>query len=269
MSELARTLMEARRQAGLSLAGMAKRTGYSRSHLGNVETGVRQVTPDIVRAYERVLGEDSVNRRQLLLGSLAVAVAVGSTSDGPALSIAHEITNSRSGLLTEAQTSHATDRTIAALVARDTPSLASLVKWCRTGSAVLQVNAAGILAKVGSPLVDNEAVGILRTNGDVRERYLTAVLSRVLSMPWNDAYNAATTGTGLTNPGHLATLSDELNNPYDSGARWCSAVMLYRTRTEDPATVTTALLGALKTEPARENLRAIGSALAGVDPLTI
>lgn len=36
---------------------MAKRTGYSRSYLGNVETGERQVTPDVVRAYERVLGE--------------------------------------------------------------------------------------------------------------------------------------------------------------------------------------------------------------------
>lgn len=45
--------------------------------------------------------------------------------------------------------------------------------------------------------------------------------------------------------------------------------MLYRTRADDPARVTAALLEALKTEPARENLRAIGSALAGVDPLTI
>jgi hypothetical protein len=45
--------------------------------------------------------------------------------------------------------------------------------------------------------------------------------------------------------------------------------MLYRTRPEDPANVSNALVSALKTEPSRENLRAIGSALAAVDPLTI
>ena len=33
---------------------MAKRTGYSRSYLGNVETGERQVTPELIRAYEQV-----------------------------------------------------------------------------------------------------------------------------------------------------------------------------------------------------------------------
>ncbi len=70
MSELGRKLREARDAAGLSLAGMASRTGYSRSYLGNVETGERAATLDVIKAYERALG-DSVNRRQLILGSLA------------------------------------------------------------------------------------------------------------------------------------------------------------------------------------------------------
>jgi transcriptional regulator with XRE-family HTH domain len=267
MSDLGLTLRRAREEAGLSLSGMAKRTGYSRSYLGNVETGERQVTPDVIRAYERALG-DSVNRRQLLIAGSLAALSAGSTPDA-AVSIAHEISKARSGLLTEAQTSHATDRAIASLVARDTPSMAALAKWSRSGTAVLRVNAAGILAKIGSPLVDSEAITVLRADGDVRERYLTAVLSRVLTLPWDTASVLATSRSGLADAGQLETVVGELGNPYDSGARWCSTVMLYRTRADDPATVSAALIGALKTEPARENLRSIGSALAGIDPLTI
>lgn len=267
MSGLGLTLRRAREEAGLSLSGMAKRAGYSRSYLGNVETGERQVTPAVIQAYERALG-DSVNRRQLLIAGSLAALPAGSTPD-VAVSIAHEIGKGRSDLLAGAQTSHATDRAIASLVARNTPSMAALAKWSRAGTPVLRVNAAGILAKIGSPFVDTEAIAVLRADGDVRERYLTAVLSRVLTLSWDVAASLAASRSGLTDAGQLSTVVEELGNPYDSGARWCSTVMLYRTRAEDPATVSSALIGALKTEPARENLRAIGSALAGIDPLTI
>jgi len=98
---------------------------------------------------------------------------------------------------------------------------------------------------------------------------MTAVLSRVLMLSWDEAYNVAAGRDGVGDAGTLRTLIGELSNPYDSGARWCSTVMLYRSRPADPSTVTTALVEALKTEPARENLRAMGSALAGVDPVTI
>ena len=224
------------------------------------------MTPELIRAYEQVLG-DTLKRRKLLLGGLGVLAA--SSPDDAAASIAYEISNTSSGLLTQVQTSHATDRSIALLVARDTPSVASLTKWSRSGNSVLRVNATGILAKIGSPVLDNEVVGVLRANGDVRERYMTAVLSRVLTLSWDEAHNVAAGRDGVGDAGTLRTLIGELSNPYDSGARWCSTVMLYRSRATDPSTVTTALVEALKTEPARENLRAIGSALAGVDPVTI
>lgn len=113
MSELGRKLREARDAAGLSLAGMASRTGYSRSYLGNVETGERAATLDVIKAYERALG-DSVNRRQLILGSLAALA--NASDDDAAVSIAHEVANGPSGLLTTLQTAHATDKAIAALV---------------------------------------------------------------------------------------------------------------------------------------------------------
>lgn len=71
---LGRTLRMARAARGLSLAGMARRTGFSRSYLGNVETGVRPVTPAVIRAYERALGED-MDRRGLLAGAASTVVA--------------------------------------------------------------------------------------------------------------------------------------------------------------------------------------------------
>jgi hypothetical protein len=240
---------------------MAKRSGYSRSYLGNVETGVRPVTPDLIRAYERALGED-LKRRQLLLGSIS-ALAASSAPDA-AISIASDVAAGRNGLLTAMQTTHSTDKAVAALVAQDSGSVMSLVKWTGSGKSLLRVNAAGILAKMKSPTLDNEAVTVLRGNGEVRELYLTAVAARVLSLPWDDAASLAVSGGHLPSAEAVQALSAELSNEADAGARWCSAVLLARTRDHDPA-VTDALVGALRTESSREVLRTIGSALAGVD----
>ncbi|WP_328518311.1 helix-turn-helix domain-containing protein [Actinoplanes sandaracinus] len=264
MNHLGAILREARVKAGLSLAGMAKRTGYSRSYIGNIETGERQATPDVIRKYEEALGED-LNRRSLLMGSLGILAA--DSADDTATAIAHEVSNGRYGLLTELQTSHATDRGIAALVGRDAASLASLTKWSGRGNPLLRVNAAGILAKVPSPVVGSEAVTVLRNDGHVRELYVTAVLSRVLALPWNEAAGFAT-ADGL-NEQQVGKLTNELGNQYDAGARWCAAVTLYRNRSANHEAVTGSLLAALRTETATENVRTIGAALAGVDPLKL
>ena len=266
MSDLGATLKQAREHAGLSLAGMAKRSGYSRGYIGNVERGIRPVTPAFIRAYERVLGDD-LKRRQVLLGGIA-ALASASAPDA-AVSIANEINAGRTGLLTGMQTTHATDKAVAALVGRYSPSVVALTKWSRSGKALLRVNAAGILAKIRNPMIDNEAVMVLRTDADVRELYLTAVLARVLSVPWDDANDLARGSGCLPTPEAVQAFSAELGNPADAGARWCSAMMLARTKGHDPAAVTEAFVSALRTEPSREVLRTIGSALAGIDPLKI
>jgi hypothetical protein len=167
------------------------------------------------------------------------------------------------------QTSHEIDKTIAALVSKDAPSLASLAKWARRGSPVLRVNAAGILAKIGSPIIDNDVLSTLKADREARDLYLTAVVSRVLRMPWDDASRIATTGRPLSESSHVESFAAEARNSADSGARWCSVVLLGRTRAEDTHAVDEALGAALKTETSRENLRAIACTLAGLDPIAV
>jgi transcriptional regulator with XRE-family HTH domain len=73
-------LREAREAAGLSLSELARRTNYSKSYLGNVETGGRPALPDVVLAYEQALG-DLVDRRGLLTGLAASVVAPAAVSE--------------------------------------------------------------------------------------------------------------------------------------------------------------------------------------------
>jgi transcriptional regulator with XRE-family HTH domain len=282
MSHLGRTLRTARASAGVSLSGMATRTGYSRSYLGNIETGRRDVTVDVMRAYERALDTqagDAMNRRTLLLGAASGAVAAAlpvpagvvpaDAAADVAADFVRDIATGRGRLLSQVQTSHATDRLISAAVARDWPSVAALTRWMRKGNPYLRVNSAGILAKMGSPALDDDALRALRADPDARHLYLTAVANRVLRMPWDDAGHLVS-GTGpVDDEAHLAAFAAEVHNPYDSGARFCSVLMLARTRPDARQTVDTALAEALRHEQSRENLRAIAGTLAGIDPLAV
>jgi hypothetical protein len=242
---------------------MAMRTGFSRSYLGNAETGERAVTPALIRAYQKVLG-DNVNRRALLIGSVSALVLAGVPDE--ANDIAAGVTAERSVLLASAQTSHAVDQTIAALVSQDTPSLATLTKWAQKGAPVLRVNSLGILAKIGSPILDGQVARQLVTDAEVRQLYLTAVVSRVLGLPWQDASHLARNGSPLTEQHQLDAFTTEVINPSDAGARWCSVVLLARTRPHAQEAVDEALTSALKAENSSEHLRAIGYTLAGLDP---
>ena len=57
----------------------------------------------------------------------------------------------------------------------------------------------------------------------------------------------------------------EVNNPRDGAARWLSVIVLGQVREVSPEMVRQVLQRALREEPNRENLRAIGSVLAGSD----
>jgi DNA-binding XRE family transcriptional regulator len=265
MSDLGRTLRTAREDAGITLSSMAARTGFSRSYLGNIETGERSVTVAVVAAYERVL-ETVMNRRHLLLGSLAALTVI--SADDSAVSIAEGVSQGHSSVLTDLQTSHQTDREVARLLAGSDTSLTTLLTWTRRGRPLLRVNAVGILAKTGAAPLDTDIIGTLRGDHDVRQLYLTAVLARILDLPWDHAARLAA-GDDDLDPVQISRVAAELSNPYDAGARWCATVLLFRSRDNAPENVAAALLGALRTETSRETLRALGCALAGTDPLSL
>jgi hypothetical protein len=273
MSELGKTLRSARELAGLSLTGMARRTGYSRSYLGNVETGAKPVTPDVIRSYEKVLGDDSMHRRNLFGGmagafvvagigvaghdgAAAAAVPAGSVDQELATDLVRDIMSQRKMYLSSVVTSHETDRAIGAVVARQTPCLATLQKWMRAGSAVLRANSAGILAKTGSPVFADEVAVHLNEDGDARDLYLTAVVARVLGLPWEEASRLA--GAPQFTEAQVRAIAAEVANGYDAGARWCSVHLLGSVRQQHHGVVDVTLRQALSTETSRELLRHIG-----------
>lgn len=182
-------------------------------------------------------------------------------------------------LLATAQTSHATDLTIGALTAHNESARRGLAAWARRGAtAVLRVNAAGVLAKVGTPDLGDAAISAIRADQDARHLYLTAVVSRVLATPWDQAGHLAAT---VVTPGaslahalsgqevcNVERLAAELANPRDAAARWCSTVLLHGLAKPVPDMVRAAIARAAQHEPGRENLRAHAAVLTGASPIT-
>ena len=181
-------------------------------------------------------------------------------------------------LLTTAQTTHNTDLVIRQFASRYRPSANLLASWMNAGqSAVLRVNSAGILAKLNSAQTADEVIVALKRDVDARALYLTAVLSRVLRLSWDDAAtllaNMKDDGKrvpDLWKPSDLAEVVDrfcvEAFNTRDAVARWLSISLLSRMREFAPENIAATFDRALDQETSRENLRAIASALSGHEP---
>lgn len=191
-----------------------------------------------------------------------------------------DISQGSGHLLATAQTSHATDLTISALTADDDSARRGLVAWMRRGpTAVLRVNSAGILAKVGSPELGDAAISAIRGDDDARHLYLTAVASRVLDASWDEAAHVAASvdgrgdrpvvGLAKRETWAAERLAAELTNPRDAAARWCSAVLLATLPEAQHDATRQALMTAVSREACRENLRAYAAVLAGANPLAI
>lgn len=172
-------------------------------------------------------------RAFLATGGLATASLAAGLFDRDELTradgIADDILSGDPRRVTHEQTSHALDLTIAALIAGNGMRPTPLVSWIREADdPVLRVNAAGIAAKMKGSDSAEAAVTALAADEPMRQRYLTAVISRVLRTPWTDAQRYATDPrVGRHVPtGSVATLNGELRNANDAGARWCTAYLL-------------------------------------------
>jgi transcriptional regulator with XRE-family HTH domain len=190
--------------------------------------------------------EGHVQRRDMLklAGAIAGSAMLGTPARAAGEDLYSSIAAGDASGLAMAQTSHKTDLILAGLAGADRPVMLRLVRWAdEGGSAVLRVNAAGILAKTRSPDTAGLAAAALRRDRDMRVRYLRAVSARV--------------GTGTHR------LAAELVNPADAGARWCSAWLLGQ---DGSPVAARALALALRTERLTENIRTIAMILNGDDP---
>lgn len=227
MSELVNSLRAARLAAGVSLSRMSRLVHYSKAYLSLIETGRRAATPEIVRAYERVLGlggsGDPVNRRDFLaITALAAANATTVTE------LAACVAGRDPVPLSTVQTTYGVDRAVAAVL--DRRALDNLRRWAGSGGdAVTRVNAVGILAKVPDQSWSEHVVTVLRGDDEVRNLYLMAVVARVCGLERAEALRVIAEPARFPSPSAAAgLLTREVVNPADAGARWCSALMLQR-----------------------------------------
>ncbi|TDV53914.1 helix-turn-helix domain-containing protein [Actinophytocola oryzae] len=194
-----------------------------------------------------VLEAEEVKRRQFL--RLTAQTSAASLLDIPdtATELLASIAGGDPGPLTEVQTTHRTDLAVSRLASTDRSSVLRLARWMADGNtAVLRVNAAGILAKTaGQPDALDDVALTLARDEQTRDRYLWALTLRV----------------GSTVP----ALAAEVLNPRDAGARWCATRLLGQ---DGSPAARRALATALRRDPVRENVRAIGLPLTGADPCT-
>ncbi|MGP2439820.1 helix-turn-helix domain-containing protein [Streptomyces sp. JW3] len=103
MESFGQLLRRLRQEAGLSLAALATRSDVSKSHIGNLESGVRQPTPAVARALDKALGAggflvavaagaDPVKRRTMLAGMGLVLGA--EAAGGDVTSLAEQVRQS-------------------------------------------------------------------------------------------------------------------------------------------------------------------------------
>jgi hypothetical protein len=181
-----------------------------------------------------------MDRRTLLKVTGAALSGVVLSRDEAAIArdLAATIAAGDAGPLARVQTTHAVDHAIQRLAVQDKATVGRLLAWMEGGAdAVLRVNAAGILAKTGSPALWDEVAAALARDESVRMLYLKAVRARAGQ-----------------NPRELAR---ELTNQSDAGARWCATWLLAATGD------TEAIIPAMRTESSRETLRAMALAVTG------
>ncbi|HYQ62696.1 helix-turn-helix transcriptional regulator [Actinophytocola sp.] len=263
---------DAKRALGHLIRELREGLGHSQGQLADLLckiSGCDTVTREIISRWERgkrspntywlphvatalqvpthTLEAEEVKRRQFFR---LTALAAGTTMlDIPdtATELVASIASGDPGPLTDVQTTHRTDLAVSRLATTDRASLMRLSRWMADGdTAVLRVNAAGILAKTTSQVdvLDEVAVTLARDE-QARIRYVQALTGRV-----GDTVQA---------------LAAEVLNPRDAGARWCAARLLGQ---DGSPAARQALTTALRRDPVRENVRTFGLILSGANPCT-
>lgn len=220
-------LRELRQAARISLDDMAIRCHYRKGYLSMIERGHRPVTESVAAKYSRVLGvglhDEEVNRRTFIATLATTAANARLISD-----LGASLAGGDCGPLGIVQTSHAVDHAIAATL--DGPTARRLIRWAENeANPIVRVNAAGIVAKLPGQGLALPVATVLTHDAEVRERYMRAVVARVLGVDHDEAAQWIAEPARMP-AAHLAAqrLAQETISPTDAGARWCAATMLAR-----------------------------------------
>lgn len=222
-TEEGEALRAARLDAGLSLAAMSRITSYSKAYLGNVETGRRPVTIDIIRAYEAELGpigDDMLRRRDITHPRVLKAGRPTLTE------LARSIENGEPGAMAEQPTSRAVDFFLAAKIGR--PGADHLRDWMRTGrTSTLRANALAVLSKMSRKADTALIIECLETDDRVRFLSLASEVSKLTQWDWDTSKAVARDPQSAPQPRKLAkALTKEALLDSDAESRWCGSYLL-------------------------------------------
>ncbi|OZM71430.1 transcriptional regulator [Amycolatopsis antarctica] len=215
-------LRAGRAYAGYSLRGLAKETAYSAGYLGQVETGVRPATPDVIAAYESVLG-GGMRRRDITHPKLRKI-----ENDEHLDEIRRAVESGDPSIFADGPTSSTIDAAVAPIISE--AGVEHFRRWAKDGkTSTLRANAVSIVGFL--PGRDNaELVAEILTDDDrVRRLCLASEVSRLMQWDWETSLRVAEDPVTAPDPGKLAgKLSKEAIDPKDSESRWCAGWLLQR-----------------------------------------
>lgn len=213
-------LRAARQEAGLSLGAMSALTHYSKPYLGQVETGTRGATVEVIAAHERVLGEDmwrkDITHPRLthVKGTAKIKALVEAVESGDP------------DVFASAPTAHATDVAVGSRIGPD--GIVHLRRWMTEGAtSTLRTNALSTVAKLPGKANAELVVQVLEEDQKVRRLCLASEISRLTRVEWQQALRIADDLPSAPNPRKFASkLAKEAVDPKDTESRWCGSYML-------------------------------------------
>jgi transcriptional regulator with XRE-family HTH domain len=215
-------LRAGRMYAKYSLRALARQTAYSAGYLGQVETGVRPATADVIAAYEQVLGA-GMRRRDITHPRLRKI-----RDDAHLEEIRRSVEAGDPSIFGEGPTSSTIDAAITPLLGH--AGMENFRHWAREGpTSTLRANAVSILGFLPGRENAELVAEILGADAAVRRLCVASEVSRLMQWDWETALAVADDPAAAPDPGALATkLAKSAIDPQDSEARWCSGWLLQR-----------------------------------------
>ncbi|WP_410597628.1 helix-turn-helix domain-containing protein [Amycolatopsis sp. lyj-23] len=210
-----------REGVGLSLAEMATRIKFSKSLLGMVENEQRAATPELIAAYERVLGvdmwrKDITHKNLLIVDKASRATLLAGVEKGDP------------GPLRTTPTAHRTDVSLGSVVSEKAAEW--FRRWAVEGdTATLRTNSLSVIAKLPGKENADLVIQVLENDPKVRRLIVASEISRLTQLDWKTALAGADDPTTIPEPRKLAPkLAKGAIQPKGTESRWACTYLLTR-----------------------------------------